>query len=234
MTTRGFIIERDSPKEFWGCLRYVDKKIVLTCRGNCGYEKTYRSSGDIKYQIKIGRFTGYCRPCLNSGKLAELVQNPFTIEEYDGDAAFDYDNQRHEIVSGRKEFVIDKICSDCGDKKPFRVRSIRETLRLKGKIQSKCTECFRNGRYINNGGYVMVLSLGHPKAQKSGYVPEHRLVIEEWLGRFLSDSETVHHKNGIRDDNRLENLQLRQGSHGQGVVRYCGDCGSHNILHGDL
>jgi hypothetical protein len=54
--------------------------------------------------------------------------------------------------------------------------------------------------------------------------------LAEALTRPLTAQETVHHINGVKDDNRLENLQLRRGSHGRGHAMQCGDCGSQNIV----
>lgn len=68
------------------------------------------------------------------------------------------------------------------------------------------------GKYIDKAGYVILTN-----GRKGGYrPPEHRSVMEKLIGRKLKKHETVHHKNGIRTDNRPENLELWSGRHGKG------------------
>lgn len=66
----------------------------------------------------------------------------------------------------------------------------------------------KNRRYIDAHGYVHLRMPGHRLASANGYVREHRYVMEEFLGRPLDESERIHHKNGNRSDNRIENLEL--------------------------
>lgn len=68
----------------------------------------------------------------------------------------------------------------------------------------------RNGKpvVIDHQGYARAYEPGHPAATRSGWVFEHRLVMEEAVGRYLARSENVHHINHIRHDNRLENLTM--------------------------
>ncbi len=68
----------------------------------------------------------------------------------------------------------------------------------------------------------------------NSYAAEHRLIMAEHIGRPLRPGETVHHKNGKRSDNRLENLQLRQKNHGQGAVARCAHCGSRDIVYDEI
>lgn len=64
-------------------------------------------------------------------------------------------------------------------------------------------------RYVDIRGYVRVYTPNHPNAMHKGYVYEHRLVVESNIGRYLTSDEVVHHKNHIKSDNRIENLEVK-------------------------
>jgi len=65
--------------------------------------------------------------------------------------------------------------------------------------------CWKGGRVKLKIGYIIKHCPNHPRASR-GYVYEHILIAEDKIGRLLKKGEVVHHINGIRDDNRKENL----------------------------
>jgi molecular chaperone GrpE (heat shock protein) len=88
---------------------------------------------------------------------------------------------------------------------------------------------WKGGRVKAGGGrgYMTIHRPDHPHATKKGYVMEHRLVMEEKLGRILKPKEIVHHINGDSFDNRPENLEVQDRSthvhnhfaHGKNVMK---------------
>lgn len=110
-----------------------------------------------------------------------------------------------------------KMCFQCANKDIRRGEKL--SLINKGRIGSQANN-WKGGRCYTSDGYIVVClspdDFFYPMAMKGGYVLEHRLVMAKYKGRCLQPWELVHHINGNRKDNRIENLQLcTEGQHNQ-------------------
>ena len=71
---------------------------------------------------------------------------------------------------------------------------------------------WKGGRTISDHGYSLLRMPEHPRAKANGYVPEQRIIMEKYIGRFLSMDEVVHHIDGNKLNNDLSNLKLMKDS----------------------
>ena len=106
-------------------------------------------------------------------------------------------------------------CKWCGKERWVRLdsgkpRSLGCTCR-KGYLRENSSN-WKGGQWRKQSGYLLIklypADFFYPMTTKQGYVMEHRLVMAQHLNRCLLPWEVVHHKNGDKTDNRLENLQL--------------------------
>lgn len=68
---------------------------------------------------------------------------------------------------------------------------------------------WKGGRIVDKDGYISIYTLDHPNQRKhTPYILEHRLVMEKEIGRYLTRAEVVHHRDGNKQNNAIENLEL--------------------------
>ena len=107
----------------------------------------------------------------------------------------------------------------------------KQNISIAGKaspLRPRGAKCWnwKGGRQKKSEGYILVKAPNHPFTCKyKGYVLEHRLVMEKKIKRYLNPWEIIHHINGVRDDNRIENLQLLIRNHPPGHSMVCPKCG---------
>ncbi len=83
----------------------------------------------------------------------------------------------------------------------------------KGQLAHTKNPNWKGGRTVASNGYVLVKMPGHPMADCRGYVYEHRLVASQILGRQLLPGEEVHHKDGNKQNNSPNNLEVAASHH---------------------
>lgn len=155
-----------------------------TC-SKCGAEERYNNSSWGRNCLKKLNQKNYWRRRKNKKEWAKVLLN----------------GRKRFKRLGHKKFK--SICMACG-KKWLGVAKVRRFCSQKCVSTGVNNGRWNGGKYISRAGYILVWNPKH----HSRYEPEHRSIMRKIIGRELLDNEDVHHINGIKTDNRPENLQL--------------------------
>jgi hypothetical protein len=185
------VIERDTS-------RTEKDRTYWTCRCECGKTISVLAGSLRKGQTSCG-----CRNRIDIrgqvfGRLLVLDLQP---------------QQRHTKKGGGHTPTLFWLCHcKCGREKWISGAALRNgatqscgCLVLEPRPRGADSPMWKGGRHISAKGYIVALDWSTGKKRM---IPLHRLVMERFLGRVLLPSESVHHINGVRTDNRIENLEL--------------------------
>ena len=177
---------------FWS--RREDPYVPVKC-GKCKQERLILSENCTRKA-----FDGICRHCCSNEARTD-VNLPNGCVVY---------------WSRRKGYRVPLKCGKCGREWVSYAQNIR-----KPQFTGYCHSCahtgeesnsWKGGRIVKHGYIYVKVYPDHPfyesMANNMGYIAEHRLIVAQSLGKPLTSTEVVHHKNHNKQDNRLENLEL--------------------------
>lgn len=184
---------------------------------NTPYKDKCRACYQIFWMKKINPKT--CTYCLSTFKLAgKICSACLRKKRLEKDKKPCSQCQRTGILILNRS---DWLCTTCDRKKKdaeiagFREKRIKQNRRFQRLYRGYCLEDLdkpakekSKGWWKTSCGYILIHNPKHPNANSKGCLFQHTFIMSEYLGRPLEKNETVHHKNGIRDDNRIENLEL--------------------------
>lgn len=206
-------------------------KLGILCKNLC--PQCYQKIQNIKYKSKFSSLckeckiikvfcSEMCKSCYNKIRRIQRLEkcNKICIKcKKKGVTSKNMCENCYSYRNGPKKSDFNKSCEKCGNlgvwcknrcRPCYTAKRQRKFLSDEVPVQSKA----KDGQgTINPDGYRVITKKNHPNANKWGRMLEHTYVMSEHLKRSLHKHENVHHKNGIRNDNRIENLELWTKSH---------------------